>query len=76
MNLKGVGRGVKTNPVGLAVDQYGLLNPPMLNQGSDQPERFNITAQEVLDYMALPTGKKLSYAKYREAFDKGEIPFK
>ena len=75
MNLKGVGRGVKTNPVGLAVDQYGLLNPPMLNQGSDQPERFNITAQEVLDYMALPTGKKLSYAKYREGFDKGEIPF-
>ena len=75
MNLKGVGRRFSPSPVGLAIDQYGILNPPELNQGSDQPERFSVTAQEVLDYMALPPHKKLSYAKYRKGFDSGDIPF-
>ena len=31
MSLKGVGRKINPNPVGLAIEQYGILNPPELN---------------------------------------------
>ena len=36
MSLKGVGRKINPNPVGLAIEQYGILNPPELNPDNEE----------------------------------------